>query len=275
MHDLSLTLPQYLDFALANVGAERDDNVARLVYVQLAKTYAYLARFGSHEAELARIESVLFEQLAAAEPGSELQKIRYEVFVDSAHTPEALAYVQALLDGSEELDGLVIDQDKRWELIITLNRYLHDDYAARLQAEQQTDGSDQGKTAPLRRLPCVRYRKPRRNGWRRFSTRRALTSSPACAKCWASCFRPNRLALLEPERERILAAIPVMNQEASPEFLDEVPEGLTPATCTQASVDRLAQANTEFAGMLPLVVKAYLVHHQNDSTCVGMKALAQ
>jgi aminopeptidase N len=88
-------------------------------------------------------------------------------------------------------------------------------------------------------------------------------------------FPAEQMALLEPQRERILAAIPAMNTNASQEFLDSIAGGLAPATCTQASVDRLAQANTDFAGMLPLVVKAYLVHHQNDATCVSMKALAQ
>ncbi len=275
VHDLNLTLPQYLDFALANVGAERDDNAARLVYVQLARAYAYFARFGDHEAELARIESVLFEQLAAAEAGSELQKIRYGAFVGSAHTPQALDYLQALLDGNEELEGLVIDQDKRWELIITLNRYLHEDYAARLQAEQQRDGSDQGQNSAFA-AAAVRPLPETKAEWLAAILDMSGTYKLATLReVLAVLFPAEQMALLEPERERILAAIPIMNREASPEFLDDVPAELSPATCTQASVDRLAQANIDFAGMLPLVVKAYLVHHQNDSTCVGMKALAQ
>src|SRR5690606_27127905 len=81
--------------------------------------------------------------------------------------------------------------------------------------------------------------------------------------------------LLEPERERILAAVPILNAEASPEFLNAVVDVLSPGSCTQASVDRLARANADFAGMQPLIVQAYLVHQQNDAACLRMKALLQ
>jgi aminopeptidase N len=88
-------------------------------------------------------------------------------------------------------------------------------------------------------------------------------------------FPSEQLALLEPHRERILAAMPVLNDSASPEFIDSVSGALSPATCTSDSVARLAQANADFAALQPLIVQAYLVHHQNDALCVGMKALLQ
>ena len=87
----------------------------------------------------------------------------------------------------------------------------------------------------------------------------------------ANLFPAEQTALLEPQRERILAAIPMLNQNASQELLESITDGLIPATCTPDSVARLAQANTDFAGMLPLVVKAYLVHHQRDEACVRLK----
>ena len=62
---------------------------------------------------------------------------------------------------------------------------------------------------------------------------------------------------------------------ASQELLDSVTASLNVATCTPESVARLTQANTDFRGMLPLVVKAYLVHHQRDSACVRLKTLVE
>ncbi len=275
VNDLNLTLPQYVDFALANIGPEQDDNVARLVFGHIGSAFSYFARFGGHEADLARIEGFLFDQLAAADAGTELQKIRYEAFVRRAHTPEALNYVQALLDGNEELPGLAIDQDKRWDLIVVLNRYLHEDYAERLIAEQARDGSDQGQNMALAAL-AVRPLAETKAEW--LAT---ILDTPGAYKLASlrsvigALFPAEQMALLEPHRERILGAIPAANETASQELLDSIANGLVPATCTQASVDRLAQANTDFAGMLPLVVKAYLVHHQDDAACVSMKALLQ
>lgn len=85
-------------------------------------------------------------------------------------------------------------------------------------------------------------------------------------------FPPEQLALLEPWRERILEAVPRLNGEADLEFLGEFTGYFSTATCTEASVERLAQANRDFAGLQPIVVKSYLVHHQNDELCVRLKA---
>jgi aminopeptidase N len=275
VNDLSLTLPQYIDFALANIGAERDDNVARLVFGQIGSAFSYFGRFGGHEAERARIEDFLFEQLAAAAAGTELQKIRFDAFVGRAHTPRALDYLQALLDGAETLPGLPIDQDKRWDLVVALNRHLHEDYAGRLEDEQGRDASDQGANMVL----AAQAARPQADVKAQWLT--TLLDAPesyklaALRNVLATLFPSEQLALLEPHRERILAAIPALNDSGSPEYLDSISGALAPATCNQASVDRLAQANTDFSGMQPLIVKAYLVHHQNDELCVRMKALAQ
>ncbi|MEY4642559.1 MAG: hypothetical protein RLZZ227_2553 [Pseudomonadota bacterium] len=273
--DLNLTLPQYLDFTLANIGAETDDNVARLVAGQLGTTYSYFARWGGYDAALARIEAFMFEQLGAAPPGSELQKIWYGAFASYAHTAQALDYLQALLDGSEEISGLPIDQDKRWELVVTLNRHLHEDYDARLASEITRDGSDQGANNALS-AEAIRPQPEVKARWLDTILDTPDRYKLATLRSVASALFPaEQTALLEPHRERILAAVPAMNESASQEFIDSMTGALVPATCTAESVARLEQANREFAGMLPLVVKAYLVHHQNDDTCVRMKALPE
>ncbi len=275
VNDNTLSLTQYLDFALANAGAETDDNVARLVFGHIGSTFNYFGRFGGFAAERARIESFLFEQLQAAKAGTELQKIRFDAFVGRAHTPEALDYLQALLDGTEELEGLPIDQDKRWDIVVMLNRYLHGDYDERLKAEAARDASDQGQNMALA-AHAVRPQEEIKAQWLATLLDKPGTYKLATLRTVLSVLFPGeQTALIEPERERILAAVPIMNAEASPEFLDEVPAALSPATCTQASVDRLARANADFADMQPLVVKAYLVHHQLDEACVRMKALVR
>ncbi|MGV3590793.1 MAG: aminopeptidase N [Gammaproteobacteria bacterium] len=275
VNDLSITLPQYIDFALANIGPERDENVARLVFGHIQSAYAYFARFGGQPEQLARIEDFLFDQLQQAEAGSELQKIRYEAFVGRAHTPMALDYLQALLDGDETLAGLPIDQDRRWDLVVALNRYLHDDYDARLQAEQARDASDQGVNMAYA-ARAARPQAEAKAGW--LAALLDGTGSYKLAtlrSVLGVLFPAEQLALLEPHRERILAAVPTLNGSASPEFVDAVSGALSPATCTPDSVARLAQANEDFASLQPLIVKAYLVHHQNDALCVDMKALLQ
>src|SRR5690606_1435570 len=81
VQDGSLSLLQYLDFALANIGEEKDGNVARLVSGHLGSTFNYFSRFGDHTRQKALIEDFAFNQLDAAEAGSELQRIWFDSFV--------------------------------------------------------------------------------------------------------------------------------------------------------------------------------------------------
>jgi aminopeptidase N len=273
--DANLALNQYLDFALNNIGQDQDDNVVRLVTGNLGSAFNYYSRFGGHDAEKARIEDFLFGQLAAAEPGSELQKIWYDSFVSRAHTPTALAWLAALLDGTETIAGLPIDQDKRWNIIVALNRYQHGDHAALLAAERARDPSDQGNNMALaadaiRPLPDVKAT------WFDTVLNRPDTYKVATLRyVMSNLFPPEQLALMEPYREPILAAIPALNATDALEYLSEFTSYFDTALCTPQSVARLAQANDEFAGLQPLVVKTFLIHHQQDERCVRLKGLVQ
>jgi len=275
VQDGNLSLLQYLEFALANSGAEQDDNVLRHVSGTLAGSFGYLSRFGGQEAVMAGIEEFLRTQLQQAEPGSEVQKIWYDAFIGRAHTPAALDYLKNLLDATETLAGLPIDQDKRWALVIALNRYQHPDAVAALATELAVDPSDQGANMALA-AEAVRPDAETKARW--FDT---IVNTPDSYKLatlrtvMAWLFPAEQSLLLEPYRERILAAIPQLDSSAPEGFLGEFTEHFSGATCTAASVERLARANADFSGMQPLIVKAYLVHHQQDVRCVKLATMLQ
>lgn len=275
VEDANLSLAQYLDFALNNIGEDGDDNVVRLVSGHLASVFSYFSRFGAYETEKAQIEDFLFTRLNAAEPGSELQKIWYDSFVGRAHTPEALAWLSALLDATVSIEGLPIDQDKRWGIIIALNRYEHDQYEALLAAERARDPSDQGNNLALA-TEVVRPQVASKAIWFDTIVNRPDSYKVATMRYLMSYLFPaEQQGLKDAYREQILTAIPLLDTTAQVEFLSEFVNYFDAATCTPESVARLQQANTEFAPLQPLVVKAFLVHHQQDQRCVRLKALLQ
>ncbi len=272
VQDGNQSLGAFLDFALANLADESDPTVLRSGVSLLGSTFNYYARFGGHDEERARIEAFLLEGLRAAMAGSELQRIWYDGFVARAHTEVGLDQLRAFLTGEDSLEGLEIDQDRRWNLVLQLNRYAHRDYAALLAAERERDGSDFGVNLAL----AAEAARPDAALKEKWMTQ--LLDSPESYRLatWryvmSELFPPEQLALLEPWRERILEAVPRLNGEADLEFLGEFTGYFSTATCTEASVERLAQANRDFAGLQPIVVKSYLVHHQNDELCVRLKA---
>ncbi|WP_375484036.1 aminopeptidase N [uncultured Jatrophihabitans sp.] len=57
----------------------------------------------------------------AAAPGSDHQLAWTHALLGSARTPEQIAYVRGLLDGSATLDGLAVDHELRWSMLMTLS----------------------------------------------------------------------------------------------------------------------------------------------------------
>jgi aminopeptidase N len=267
-----LSVLSYLDFVVNKLTNEQDDNVVRHVNGTLATTFSWFSRFGGHDQEKARIEEFLFNQLQEAEPGSELQKIWYDSFASHSHTSRALAYLSSLLSATRVIEGLTIDQDKRWNIVVTFNRFQYGNYDELLATERGRDPSDKGQNMALA-AEVVRPEAAIKDKWLdviidtpqsyKLATMRTLM---------AYLFPDEQLALLEPEAERILAAIANLNNAATEEYLGEYADYMDAATCTPASASRLARANIEFANLKPLVTKAYLVHQQEDERCIRIRA---
>ena len=83
--------------------------------------------------------------------------------------------------------------------------------------------------------------------------------------------RYEQLDLLTPYTDLLLTTLETLNTTATQQFLGEYTGYFDAATCTPASVARLAKANIKFANYQPSIVKAYQVHQQRDERCVKLK----
>jgi aminopeptidase N len=273
--DANIRVSDYVDFVLQNAAAEQDDNVLRHLTGTLGSAFSYLTAFGGHADLQARIESFAREQTLEATAGSDVQKVWFDTLLARSFTSAGLDYLVALLDGRSSLEGLPLDQDRRWLILRSLNRYQHADYAERLDAERQRDPSDQGVNMAFA-AEAIRPEAEIKQRWLDV-----LLESPDRYKLatlrtvMAVLYPAEQAALAEASAARIIAAIPALNESASQEFLGEFTSYFSTATCSEASVSRLAQANRGFTGMQPLVVKSYLIHQQEDADCVSMKQLQE
>ncbi|MDQ3897536.1 MAG: ERAP1-like C-terminal domain-containing protein, partial [Actinomycetota bacterium] len=77
-------------------------------------------------------------------------------FLSVADSAEDLAYIRALLDGTEEVPGLAVDTDLRWQMVMTLASVGADDEGALIEVELQRDPTDIGR----RRAASARASRP-------------------------------------------------------------------------------------------------------------------
>src|SRR4029077_15197602 len=96
---------------LSNIHSVLDPSVAQTVLRQLATTLDVYVAPEHREAAVATAASRLQGLLQAAEPGGDMQLLLARAFATHATTPEQLAVLAGLLDGSRMLDGLAIDTE--------------------------------------------------------------------------------------------------------------------------------------------------------------------
>ncbi|PPF71209.1 aminopeptidase N [Rathayibacter sp. AY1E6] len=133
----------FVRLVLGNVATETESTTLRTVLNQLVATATQYVAPEYRAEVLEEAGDQLWTLAQSAEPGSDAQFQFVKFFAAIASTPAHLEAVQALLDGSTALDGLDIDTDLGWELLIALvagGRAGADDIDAALASDNTATG---------------------------------------------------------------------------------------------------------------------------------------
>lgn len=110
----------FVDLLLNNIAHETDSSVVLVLLRQLHTALdLYVAAEHRPATEVAAADT-LWTLATDAPAGSDTQLQLVKAFAARASTPEQLDAVAALLDGGTRLEGLSIDTDLRWELLLSL-----------------------------------------------------------------------------------------------------------------------------------------------------------
>ncbi|QPZ37055.1 aminopeptidase N [Paramicrobacterium chengjingii] len=110
----------YVDLVLGNIAAETESTTLRTTLSQLVlAAQQYVAR-DRQTSTLARVADELWGLAQQAEPGSDAQFQFVKFFAAAASAPAHLDTIAALREGDTKLNGLEIDTDLEWELLVAL-----------------------------------------------------------------------------------------------------------------------------------------------------------
>ena len=128
----------------AGIASVADISVVQTLLRQAGQAARRFADPGWRETGLALMASALRDLLGTAPAGSDAQLAYVRAFTGMATSGDDLAFLAGLLDGSAQLDGLVVDTDLRWALLL---RLVSRDRAgaAEIEAELARDATDAGE----------------------------------------------------------------------------------------------------------------------------------
>ncbi|MFF4651360.1 aminopeptidase N [Streptomyces sp. NPDC001380] len=156
---------EYLALVLRFAGRESDIGVLQSLHQQAATALdVYVAP--EHRAEAGRqLADGALRELRAAAPGGDHQLAWARFLARVASSPEHLRLVRGLLDGTEAVDGLDVDQELRWTLWQTLAA-AGAATAADLAAELQRDDTASGRRLQLHALASRPTAEAKAEAWR-------------------------------------------------------------------------------------------------------------
>ena len=141
--DAELAARDYVALVLSGVAAEDDIGVVQSL---LGKASLTIDTYGDPDNRLPLLRALSAraeELLRAAEPGSDFQLVHAITFA-GAEDPEQVARVKAIFDGTDVVDGLVLDTELRWTLLTRLvARGVYGD--AEIDAELARDATAAGE----------------------------------------------------------------------------------------------------------------------------------
>jgi aminopeptidase N len=234
--DGELATRDYLELVLHGIGKETDIGVVQSLHRQVKLALDLYADPAWRDQGLARWTAAAQEHLAAAAPGSDHQLAWARAFAAAARTPEQLDVLAGLLDGTVSYDGLAVDTELRWALLLRLAATGRADDKA-IEAELALDPTSAGEQHAA-------------------AARAARPTDEAKAAVWAAVVEAETLPnatqeaviggfaqadqreLLAPYADRYFAAIGRVWAERSHEMGQQIVVGLYPVhQVSQATLD--------------------------------------
>jgi aminopeptidase N len=217
----------FVRLVLNNVGSETESTTIRQVLQQaLLVASSYVAPEVRDET-LTALGDGLQRLAFAAEGGSDAQFQFVRALASIARTPEQLAAVRALLSGKTRLEGLDVDTDLRWELLIALVAGGQAD-GPEITATLAADDTATGRESAAHARAALPTTEGKDAAWASLVDSAALPN--ATVRSTTLGFRRAiDLGLLEPYVERYFGTIEQLWADRSYAIAETLARGLYPA----------------------------------------------
>ncbi|HEY6310863.1 MAG TPA: aminopeptidase N [Streptosporangiaceae bacterium] len=206
--DGEMAARDYVRLVMSGVSSVADISVVQTLLRQASQAVRRFADPGWQATGLALMADTLRDLLFAAEPGSDAQLSYVRAFVGVATSDEDLALLTGLIDGSVRLDGLSVDTDLRWALLVRLvsrGGGPRNFGVPEIEAELERDATDAGERHAATCRAAIPTVEAKQEAWR-LLTGGELTIAMFRAVL-AGFADPDQPELVQPYREEFFAVV--------------------------------------------------------------------
>jgi aminopeptidase N len=228
--DAELPAAEFVRAVLANVDGESDPAVVETLLAQARTAATVFAADGG--ALVDALAEASLTATYAAPGGSDLQLARLRAFAGVAR--EQAAVLEGLLDGSDVPEGLAVDADLRWTLVIALAG-LGRLPEAQIDAELARDRTAAGVRSSLTARACLPEAAVKERSWAAAVSTEGMSNHEVHALA-GGFWRVGQDELLRPYVDRFVAELPGLWERLSPEVVGRLTQLLFPGTLVSQDV---------------------------------------
>jgi aminopeptidase N len=237
--DAETSASDYLDLVLGNIASETESTTLRIVLANAQLTASsYVAPEKRADARR-RLADGLWELARAAEPGSDAQFQFVKNFAAIAEAGSHIDELASLYAGELTLEGLAVDTDLGWELLIALaaaGRAGDDDIDARLAEDNTATGQESAAHARA----AIPTAEAKERAWASLIDVDTATNSVVRTTA-AGFLRADDTALLEPFVDRYFDGLERIWDERSYAIAEKLVDLLYPSPLANAELVRASR----------------------------------
>lgn len=275
VRDATYPLNEFIQTALHNAPAEKDYTLLGDVLGKVGAAKAYLDAMQAPPAYQAKMMTALQDMawagMAASKGDSNFTRRWFTVYQNAATDKKGQDTLASILSGATVVEGMPLNQDLRWNIIATLNRYDYPGSAALIETELERDNSDSGQASALRATVLRPDPKVKAEWLAKVEDLKTTLPFARVRTAMGSLYPSGQGALAEASAEQRLSRLPAIDKSAGPVYMRAYAGTLIPANCTPASVARLAKAVAGFKELSTGTQRALRDAHEQDQRCVNIK----
>ncbi|GAA2146377.1 aminopeptidase N [Actinomadura napierensis] len=268
--DAEMATRDYVRLVAKGIRGVTDISVTQTLLRQARTAVQQYADPSWRKEGLALLADTLFELAREAAPGSDLQLAYTQAFTASAVSEEHLAFVRALLDGTQTLDGLTVDTDLRWALLrrlVATGKAGEDE----IDAEHERDRTAAGERHAAACKAAVPTAEAKAAAWDRIIG--GTLPNAVYRATFGGFVEPDQAELLVPYVDKYFAEVGRVWKEWSSDMSQTFAEVAYPfLVIEQSTIDR---TESYIAGEKPPAALARLLSEGRDGVARALRARAK
>lgn len=267
----------YIQYAIEGLKIESDDLLLGSLigrYSTIKSQYQSYLTKEEREKMAPEMESVLLSRMSLSPKGSSLQMNFYDFYVAVAQTHNSQIKLLDFLKGKSIPEGLTIDQDRRWNILLNLSSHGHKDALKLLSEELKKDGSTLGKRMALAARAAYPDLKIKKEIWRELTANKNLTHSDKLeAGRWL--YDSSYPDLISPFVDDFLSKASRMKWSDHDDLVEVYFERLFPGELCSADFAGKSKKMLKSAkGLSPLAKRSWLEAQDELERCVRVRAFS-